>query len=133
MGNRIGFGTTWKVVGVCKGMGIETSPIRQKATQGNLMAHPIDVKTFHSASKQAQEAVRRFFEHTPGLSLEHVSVIQVVPKGLKITEFLLDDSGSRYIVKGRNDVASQTRFVECVLTYEASAALHDMAQKAAQA
>jgi hypothetical protein len=95
------------------------------------MAHPIDVHTFRSFSEADRETVLEFLRSLDGIDVDHCSVIQVVYGGIKSTEFLLNEDGKRYIPKGRNDAATEERFVECTLPYTVARILNDMAVKAA--
>lgn len=94
------------------------------------MAHPIDVQTFRSFSAKDRETVLSFLRTVDGIDVDHCSVLQVVNGGIKSTEYLLDEEGSRYIKKGSNDAATEDRFVLVTLPYEVARILADMADKA---
>ena len=94
------------------------------------MAHPIDVQTFRSFSAKDRETVLSFLRTVEGIDVDHCSVLQVTNGGIKSTEYLLNEEGSRYIKKGTNDAATVDRFVLVTLPYEVARILSDMAEKA---
>lgn len=89
------------------------------------MHKSISVAGFRASSEEDREIVKTFMDSDPSTCLEHVCEIELAHGGVRVTRFMLDESGKRYVLAGR-EVARETTFVSCSLPNNVRNALSRM-------
>lgn len=93
------------------------------------MGRPISVEMFHRSSEADRTTITEFFDAHPDLELRDTFVVQVVAGGLKVTEFVRGEDGKFMLNLTGDGAVSRERVVKCVLPYDVSRCLHDMANR----